>query len=89
MRTKIVLPLLLSLAIIASGIALVYARHQSRLIYIELQTTRIKEQQATDEWGQLQLELATQSTLEKVLRRATRELNMQKPQEIRSITLKP
>ncbi len=85
MRSPMVLPLILGLAIIASGVALVYARHQTRVLFIELQTMRVQEQKATDEWGRLQLELATQGTLEQVLHRSTEALEMQVPRQTQTI----
>lgn len=89
MRSPMILPLLLGLAIIASGVALVYARHQSRVLFVELQHIRAEEQQATDEWGQLQLELATQGNLERVLHRGTAQLQMDIPRDTQTISIPP
>lgn len=87
MRSPMLLPFILGLAIIASGVALVYARHQSRVLFVEIQSTRTEAQQATDEWGQLQLELATQGNLERVLHQGAAKLQMAIPRDTQTISI--
>ena len=79
---RLILPVCLGLAIISSGVALVSARHQTRTLFVELQQLRTQQQHATDEWGRLQLELATLGSLSKINHRARTERQMQIPDHI-------
>jgi cell division protein FtsL len=57
--------------VLASAIAVVYAKHQGRKLFIELQTLGKARDNMDIEWGQLQLEqgtLTTQGKVEKVAR---------------------
>lgn len=83
----LILPICLSLAIICSGVALVSSRHQTRLLFAELQQLRTQQQQATDEWGRLQLELATLGSLSEINRRARTERQMQIPDQITTMAI--
>lgn len=70
----------LVLAVIVSGIAVVYAKNQSRHLFLQLQESRQAHKQALIEWGQWQLELATQGNLQHVLQVARNRLDMHIPQ---------
>ena len=89
MRSPWPLPLLLVLFILISSLGIVYARYEARIQFIALQKLQQDKQQATDEWGQLQLEQAATGTLEQILRRATNELQMHIPTQIQSMLLPP
>lgn len=52
---KLLLALLLA-GVIASGIGVVYARHQSRALFVQLQSLLSERDALNIEWGQLQLE---------------------------------
>lgn len=66
------LPVLVLLAaIVASAIALVHTKHQSRKLFIELQSLQTARDDLDIEWGQLQLEqstLATESVIDQAAR---------------------
>jgi cell division protein FtsL len=70
----------LVLAIVASGIAVVHAKFQSRSLFVELQRLRAERVQADVEWGRLQLELATQGALGRVMQIAGERLQMAVPE---------
>ena len=85
---KLLLALLLA-GVIASGVGVVYARHQSRALFVQLQTL-LKERDALNiEWGQLQLEQSTLATHGRIERLATERLNMQVPAHDEIILVKP
>lgn len=69
----------LAAAVVVSGIAVVYAKFQSRALFVELQQVRMTRDLADMDWGRLQLELATSGALERVTRLATERLQMQVP----------
>lgn len=70
---------LLCVAVVASGVAVVHAKYQSRLLFVELQQVRAERDQADMEWGRLQLELATRGALGRVARIAGDSLQMAAP----------
>lgn len=70
----------LVLSIVASGIAVVHAKFQSRSLFVELQRLRAERVQADVEWGRLQLELATQGALGRVMQIAGERLQMSVPE---------
>ena len=85
---KLLLALLLA-GVIASGVGVVYARHQSRALFVQLQTL-LKERDALNiEWGQLQLEQSTLATHGRIERLASERLDMQVPAHDEIILVKP
>ena len=77
MRT-LLLPLLL-LSVIATGMGAVYAKHQSRKLFVELQALESERNAMNVEWGQLQLEQSTHTTHGKVENAARKRLSMEIP----------
>lgn len=57
--TNAVVVLLLTAAVLASALALVYTKHQSRKLHIELQSLGQQAQDYEIEWELLQLEQST------------------------------
>jgi len=70
----------LVLAVILSGVAVVYSKNLSRSLFVEQQQVRAQRDQANTEWGRLQLELATRGSLGRVMHIANERLQMQVPQ---------
>ena len=56
-----VLPVLL-LVVVVSAVCVVYAKHQARKLFIELQVLENERDGMDVEWGQLQLEQSTLTT---------------------------
>ena len=71
--------LVLIVAVLASGVSVVYAKNQSRALFVQLQKLRASNDLAVAEWGRLQLELANKGSLEDVMRIAGGRLKMQVP----------
>jgi cell division protein FtsL len=78
-RAQAVWLLLLMVAVISSGVSVVYAKNLSRALFVELQQVRLQRDQADMEWGRLQLELATRGALGRVMRIAGERLQMHVP----------
>ena len=74
----------LTVLVIASGVAVVNAKYESRALFVELESLRAARDQAELEWGRLQLELATRGALGRVMRIADERLQMRvpKPEQI-------
>jgi cell division protein FtsL len=78
-RARLVWLLVLIVAVLASGVGVVYAKNQSRALFVESQKLRAGHDVAVAEWGRLQLELASEGSLEDVMRIAGGRLKMRPP----------
>lgn len=72
--------LVVTVAVIVSGVAVVHAKYESRTLFVELESARAARDQADMEWGRLQLELATRGALGRVMRIADERLQMRVPE---------
>ncbi|MDP1708590.1 MAG: cell division protein FtsL [Gammaproteobacteria bacterium] len=70
---------LLALAALASALAVVYARHEGRKLFIELQALQQVRDDMDVEWGQLQLEQSTWATHSRIDPIAREQLEMSVP----------
>jgi len=70
---------LLVVAILVSGVAVVWLKYQSRQLFLDLQRLRSQHELASMEWGRLQLELANVGNLEDVMRIGSGRLKMHEP----------
>lgn len=71
--------LLLGLLVMASGVAAVYAKHESRKLFIELQTLNAERDRLAVEWGQLQIEQSAWSTHARVEQVARENMDLRPP----------
>jgi cell division protein FtsL len=80
--------LLLWAALFASAIAVVWSRHQTRTLFVELQTLSTERDALDIEWGQLKLEQSAWSTHGRVEQTARGNLRMviPRPNEVRIVT---
>jgi len=78
-RANLFRMLFLVIAILISGVAVVWLKNQSRLLFVDLQKLRAEHELASMEWGRLQLELANVGSLEDVMRIGTGRLQMHAP----------
>ncbi len=77
-RILIVVTLLFSL-VLASAILLVYSKHQSRKLFVELQQLKYQVDDLNTEWSQLQLEQSAWSGHGRIERIARKQLSMVMP----------
>jgi len=71
--------LVLVIAVMASAIASVYAKHQSRKLFTDLQALSTERDRMEVEWGKLQIEQSTWSTYGRVEQLAREQMDMQAP----------
>jgi cell division protein FtsL len=78
---------LLWLALLASAIAVVRARHEARELFVQLEQLSAERDRLNIEWGQLQLEQSAWSNHGFVERVASERLRMTlpRPQEVRIV----
>ena len=77
-RVLIVITVLFSL-VLASAILLVYSKHQSRKLFVELQQLKYQVDALNTEWSQLQLEQSAWSGHGRIERIASKRLSMVMP----------
>lgn len=84
-----VLNLLLAGLVVLSSLGVVYAKHESRRLFGELQALEVERDRMNTEWGQLQLEQGTQTTHGRVERDARTRLGMVIPDPGRVVMVRP
>ncbi len=78
-RMLVVVTLLFSL-VLASAVLLIYSKHQSRKLFVELQQLRYEVDGLNTEWSQLQLEQSAWSGHGRIERVARKQLSMVMPE---------
>jgi cell division protein FtsL len=74
---------------IASAFAVIYAKHESRKLFVELQDLHKARDDMEIEWGQLQLEQSTLTTHGRVEGKAGAKLGMVIPEANQVVILQP
>lgn len=80
---------LVVLATLAAALAAVYAKHENRKLFIELQSLQTERDAMNVEWGQLQLEQSTQATYTRVDAEARGRLGMRSPDPKAIVLINP
>ena len=84
-----VLLVVLILGSIASAIGIVYARHQHRLLFVELSRLEKVRDELNIEFGRLQLEQATVAESNRIDQIARLRLGMQFPEAADIVVVRP
>ena len=74
------LVMVLALLVLTSSLGVVYAKHQSRKLFVELDTLQKQRDEMNVEWGRLQLELSTLATHSRIEETAKQRLKMVTPE---------
>ncbi|RJQ49358.1 MAG: cell division protein FtsL [Gammaproteobacteria bacterium] len=80
---------LLAAAVLASALGVVYSKHQSRKLFIELQALQQERDALNTEWGQLQLEESTWATHPRIEQQARAKAGMVSPAPRDVVIVKP
>ena len=89
MNAQILILILVLIADVSSALGVVYTRHQSRLLAVELGDLEARQDEGLAEWSRLQIEqgwLADASQIEKTARGV---LQMQQPDKIQILVVHP
>jgi cell division protein FtsL len=78
-KQPILLTLVFAVVCVVSAMALVYTRHESRKLFIELEQLTTDRDELNIEWGQLQIEQSTWATHARIERVAAEELELSRP----------
>ena len=74
-----VLVLVFSVVCVLSALALVYTKHESRKLFVELESLTHERDDLNIEWGQLQIEQSTWATHARIEQVATDDLSLVRP----------
>jgi cell division protein FtsL len=85
----VALAIFLTFVVLASAIGLVYTKHQTRKLFVELEQLRKEVVSLNTEWGQLQLEQSAWSDQSRVERIARERLGMVSPEAEQMAFIKP
>ena len=89
MNSKILVLILVLIADVSTALGVVYTRHQSRLLAVELGGLEVRRDEGLAEWSRLQIEqgwLADASTIEKTARGV---LQMHQPEKTQILVIQP
>ena len=75
----VLLALVLAVVCVMSAMALVYTKHESRKLFVELEQLTSQRDQLNIEWGQLQIEQSTWATHARIEKVASDELALTRP----------
>lgn len=73
------LTVVFSLVCVMSAIAMIYTKHESRKLFVELEQLTTERDELNIEWGQLQIEQSTWATHARIERVAAEELSLVRP----------
>lgn len=68
--------LIITLVLVVTALGVVWSRHQSRTVFVELQALEYQRDELNVEWGRLQLEQATWAEAGRVEQLARGELGL-------------
>jgi len=80
------LALLLTM-VLSSAMAVIYVKHESRLLFAELRNIQKLQDQQMIEWSRLQLQNSTLATHSNVESRARKTLKMRLPENVQLVQL--
>ena len=78
-RQPVLLTLVFALVCVTSAMAIIYTKHESRKLFVELEQLTTERDELNIEWGQLQIEQSTWATHARIERVAAEELSLVRP----------
>ncbi|MDH4106919.1 MAG: cell division protein FtsL [Gammaproteobacteria bacterium] len=78
-RQSGLMTLVFAIVCVLSAVALIYTKHESRKLFIELERLTAERDELNIEWGQLQIEQSTWATHGRIEQVATRDLSLVRP----------
>ena len=79
----------LAFLVLVSSLGVVYAKHQSRKLFVELDILKQQRDEMNVEWGRLQLEQSTLATHGRIERTAKKRLGMVTPEYEQILIVRP
>ena len=69
-----------ALVCVLSAVALIYTKHESRKLFVELEALTHERDELNIEWGQLQIEQSTWAQHARIEKVATEDLSLMRPE---------
>ena len=79
-RQPILLIFVFAVVCVVSATALVYTKHESRKLFVELEELTDESDELNIEWGQLQIEQSTWATHARIEQVATNDFQLTRPE---------
>jgi len=79
-RQPFLLVFVFAVVCVLTSMALVYTKHESRKLFVELEALTHERDDLNIEWGQLQIEQSTWATHARIERVATDDLSLVRPE---------
>ena len=79
-RQSFLLVLVFAAVCVISAMALVYTKHESRKLFVELEELTRERDELNIEWGQLQIEQSTWATHARIEQVASEDLSLVRPE---------
>ena len=79
-RQSFMLVLAFAVVCVTSALALIYTKHESRKLFVELEALTQERDELNIEWGQLQIEQSTWATHARIEQVATDNLSLVRPE---------
>ena len=89
MNSQILILILVLIADISSALGVVYTRHQSRLLAVELGALEVRQDEGLAEWSRLQIEQGWLADASRIEQTARGDLQMQQPETTRILVVRP
>lgn len=78
-KQPILLILVFTIVCVVTALAIVYTKHESRKVFVELEQLARERDELNIEWGQLQIEQSTWATHGRIEQVATEDLELIRP----------
>jgi cell division protein FtsL len=79
-RQPFLLIFVFSVVCVLSSMAMIYTKHESRKLFVELEQLTDQRDELNIEWGQLQIEQSTWATHARIEKVATDDLSLLRPE---------
>lgn len=89
MNQRLLLLIIILLVDVGSALGVVYKRHQSRHLAVQLGVLEAQHDGALAEWSRLQLEQAWLADASQIEQKARRQLAMRRPERTRILVVRP
>ncbi len=88
MKLQILILIGVLLANVSSALGVVYTRHESRLLAVELSALESQQDEGLAEWSRLQIEQGWLADASQIEQKARRVLHMQQPDETKILIIR-
>ena len=78
-KQPMLLTMVFAFACVLVAIAMIYTKHESRKLFVELEALTTERDELNIEWGQLQIEQSTWASHARIERVAAEELSLVRP----------